>query len=176
MRKGLFLWAVMIMIVSVCLWGLAGCAEKKIVVKEAAQPPAMEQPAPEPEAVPPMAEGEQKVTEEAMQLEDIHFDFDKYNLRPGDRKILSGHADWLLKNENYKVTIEGNCDERGTEEYNMALGQRRATTAMNYLVNMGVKKSRISTISYGKDRPLDPGHNEEAWAKNRRDHFVLQEK
>jgi peptidoglycan-associated lipoprotein len=113
------------------------------------------------------------MAEEKTQLDNIHFEFNKYNLRPQDRKILSGHADWLLKNAKYNVKIEGNCDERGTEEYNMALGQRRADEAKNYFINMGIDKKRISTISYGKERPFDPGHNEEAWAKNRNDHFIL---
>ena len=105
-------------------------------------------------------------------LKDIHFDFDQYSLRPEDRQILSIHADYLLKNKNVKVIIEGNCDDRGTTEYNLALGDRRAQEAMNFLVNSGVDRERIKTISYGKERPLDPGHNEEAWARNRRDHFV----
>ncbi len=74
---------------------------------------------------------------------------------------------------NSKVVIEGHCDERGTAEYNMALGQRRAQETKKYLVNLGIKESRIKTISYGEERPLDPGHNEDAWAKNRRAHFVV---
>ena len=106
-------------------------------------------------------------------LKDIHFNYDKYNLQPEDREILTAHAKWLLKNSKYIVKIEGNCDERGTEEYNMALGQKRADEAKTYLIDMGINKKRITTISYGKDRPLDPAHNEEAWAKNRRDDFVL---
>ena len=81
--------------------------------------------------------------------------------------------DWLLKNSEYKVKIEGNCDERGTEEYNMALGQRRSDEAKKYLLSMGIAIKRISTVTYGKDRPIDPGHDEEAWAKNRNDHFVI---
>ncbi|MGO9136210.1 MAG: peptidoglycan-associated lipoprotein Pal [Syntrophales bacterium] len=109
----------------------------------------------------------------AVELEDIHFDFDKSNIKPNDRAVLDKHADWLMKNKNYTLLIEGNCDERGTVEYNMALGQRRAAEAKKYLVNLGVEEARIKTISYGKERPLDPAHTEEAWAKNRRDHFVL---
>lgn len=106
-------------------------------------------------------------------LENIHFDFDKSFLRPGDRNILKQHSEWLLQNRNYSVVIEGHCDERGTTEYNLALGQRRADAALKYLVDMGVESNRLKTISYGKERPLDPGHNEEAWAKNRRDQFIL---
>ena len=108
-------------------------------------------------------------------LKDIHFDFDQYSIRPEDRQILSGHADLLLKNKNIKIVIEGNCDERGTAEYNLALGDRRAQEAKNFLVNSGVDPKRIKTISYGMERPLDPDHNEDAWAKNRRDHFVVNQ-
>jgi peptidoglycan-associated lipoprotein len=104
---------------------------------------------------------------------DINFDFDKYSLRPEARDILKGHAAWLAKNKDYKMVIEGHCDERGTTEYNLALGERRAAEAMKYLVGLGVDAKRMKTISYGKEMPLDPGHTEEAWAKNRRDHFVV---
>lgn len=107
-------------------------------------------------------------------LKDIHFDFDQYSLREEDKQILSHLADYLLKNKTVKIVIEGNCDERGTAEYNLALGDRRAQEAKKYLVNSGVDSKRIKTISYGKERPLDPAHNEEAWAKNRRDHFVVK--
>ena len=118
-------------------------------------------------------QSKKEVAESGTQFSDIHFDFDKYDLKPGERASLNKIAVWLKKNENYVVRIEGNCDERGTVEYNLALGNRRANAAMNYLVDMGIKKARIKTISYGKEKPLDPGHNEEAWAKNRRDHFVV---
>ena len=106
-------------------------------------------------------------------LKDIHFDFDKFSLKPEDREILKGHADWLLGHRDYLVTIEGHCDERGTTEYNLALGERRAGEAKRFLVDLGVAEARINTISYGKERPLDTGHDEEAWAKNRRAHFIV---
>ena len=106
-------------------------------------------------------------------LKDIHFDFDKFSLKPEDREILKGHADWLLGHRDYLVTIEGHCDEMGTTEYNLALGERRAGEAKRFLVDLGVAEARISTISYGKERPLDTGHDEEAWAKNRRAHFAV---
>jgi len=109
---------------------------------------------------------------EAGTFEDIHFDYDKYYLKPEDRENLKKDAAWLAKHKNHIVVIEGNCDERGTVEYNLALGERRAAEAMKYLVELGIDKKRIKTISYGKERPLDPEHNEEAWAKNRRDHFI----
>jgi peptidoglycan-associated lipoprotein len=109
-------------------------------------------------------------------LKDIHFDFDKYNIRPGDAEILNENAVLLKKYSKVKIQIEGHCDERGTVEYNLALGERRANATKNYLVSLGVSADRISTISYGKERPLDPGHNEEAWAKNRRAHTVILSK
>jgi peptidoglycan-associated lipoprotein len=113
---------------------------------------------------------------ESKLLKDIHFDFDKYNIRPGDAEILNENAVLLKKYPKVKVQIEGHCDERGTVEYNLALGERRANNTKNYLVSLGVSADRISTISYGKERPLDPGHNEEAWAINRRAHTVILSK
>lgn len=110
---------------------------------------------------------------ESRLLKDIHFDFDKYNIRPGDAAILEEDAAVLKKFPTVKVQIEGHCDERGTVEYNLALGERRANGAKKYLVSLGISEERISTISYGKERPLQSGHNEEAWAKNRRAHIVV---
>ena len=106
-------------------------------------------------------------------LADIHFDFDQYILRSQDRNILAKAAEWIKENHPKMVTIEGNCDERGTVEYNLALGQQRASEAKKYLVTLGVNEKILKAISYGKERPLDPGHDEEAWAKNRRDHFLV---
>ena len=83
-------------------------------------------------------------------------------------------ADYLKRNGAAKVQIEGHCDERGTAEYNMALGARRAESAKKYLLSLGVKGAALSTVSYGKEKPLDPGHTEDAWAKNRRGHFILK--
>jgi peptidoglycan-associated lipoprotein len=113
---------------------------------------------------------------ESKLLKDIHFDFDKYNIRPEDAEILKENAVLLKRYARVKVQIEGHCDERGTTEYNLALGERRANSAKRYLVSLGISPDRISTISYGKERPLDPGHNEEAWAKNRRDHTIISSK
>jgi peptidoglycan-associated lipoprotein len=110
---------------------------------------------------------------ESKLLKDIHFGFDKYDIRPADAEILKGNASLLLKHPGVKIQIEGHCDERGTIEYNLALGERRANSAKKYLVSLGMPADRISTISYGKEKPLDPGHNEEAWGKNRRDHFII---
>jgi peptidoglycan-associated lipoprotein len=110
---------------------------------------------------------------ESKLLKDIHFDFDKYDIRPGDAEILKGNAALLMKHPTVKIQIEGHCDERGTIEYNLALGERRASSAKKYLISLGIPADRISTISYGKEKPLDPEHNEEAWAKNRRDHLII---
>ncbi|MHB8173713.1 MAG: peptidoglycan-associated lipoprotein Pal [Nitrospirota bacterium] len=107
-------------------------------------------------------------------LKDIHFDFNKYSIRPEDGTILQANAKWIKANKPGVVLIEGNCDERGTVEYNLALGERRAEAAEKYLMSLGIKKSELKTISYGKSKPLDPAHNEAAWAKNRRDDFVVQ--
>jgi peptidoglycan-associated lipoprotein len=113
---------------------------------------------------------------ESKLLKDIHFDLDKYDIRPTDAGILKENAALLVKFPNVKIQIEGHCDERGTVEYNLALGERRANGAKRYLISLGIPEKRISTISYGKERPLDPGHNEEAWAKNRRAHTIILSK
>jgi len=107
-------------------------------------------------------------------LKDIHFDFDKYDIRPGDAKTLDGNAGWLKSNPNHLVLIEGHCDERGTNEYNLALGERRAKSTMNYLVSQGVQASRITIISYGEERPVCSQKTEECWAQNRRAHFLVK--
>ena len=106
------------------------------------------------------------------EMTDIYFDFDKYNLSTAARETLKKHAEWLNKNQKVKIVIEGHCDERGTAEYNLALGERRASEAKKYMTELGVMEKRVNTVSYGKERPLDPGHNETAWTKNRRDRFV----
>ena len=106
-------------------------------------------------------------------LKDVFFDFDKYDIRAGDAKMLDANAAWLKTNNNL-VLIEGHCDERGTNEYNLALGERRAKATMNYLVGQGVQASRITIISYGKERPTCTEHSEACWAKNRRAHFLVK--
>jgi len=109
-------------------------------------------------------------------LKTIRFDFDKSAIRPGDAKILDANAAWLKANPNQLILIEGHCDERGTPEYNLALGDRRTKTATNYLVSQGVDASRITTISYGKERPLCTQQTEACWAQNRRDEFLTKER
>jgi peptidoglycan-associated lipoprotein len=107
-------------------------------------------------------------------LRDVFFDFDKYDIRPTDAKVLDANAGWLKSNPNHLVLIEGHCDERGTNEYNLALGERRAKSTMNYLVSQGVQASRITIISYGEERPTCTQKTEECWAKNRRAHFLVK--
>jgi peptidoglycan-associated lipoprotein len=111
---------------------------------------------------------------EVTKLDSVYFDFDKYNLKPEARKALKKDADWLMKNPDKKAVVEGNCDERGTVEYNLALGQRRADASAKYLMDLGIAKDRLSTISYGKERPLCQESNEQCWYKNRRADIVLK--
>jgi peptidoglycan-associated lipoprotein len=111
---------------------------------------------------------------EARDLADVHFDFDRYDIRAEHATILDANAAWLKANANSLVLIEGHCDTRGTNEYNVALGDRRAKATMNYLVSHGVKATRISIISYGEERPSCATHDEACWAKNRRAHFLLK--
>ena len=120
--------------------------------------------------------GVEGVVFESSLLKDIHFDFDKYDIRPGDAVILKENAALLKKYLNVKIQIEGHCDERGTNEYNLALGERRANSTKSYLNSLGISSDRISTISYGEEKPLDQGHDDEAWAKNRRSHFIITSK
>jgi peptidoglycan-associated lipoprotein len=110
---------------------------------------------------------------DAFKQQTVYFDFDRYNVKASELPRLQTIADYLKANPSEGVLIEGNCDERGTPGYNMALGERRALSARESLVNLGSNPDRIYTISYGEDKPADPGHNEAAWAKNRRDDFVL---
>jgi peptidoglycan-associated lipoprotein len=107
-------------------------------------------------------------------LKDIHFDFDRYDIRPDDTRTLDANATWLKGNGSMLVLIEGHCDERGTNEYNLALGERRAKAAMNYLVSQGVQASRITIISYGEERPGCMDKSEGCWAQNRRAHFLVK--
>jgi len=178
-----------------------GCAKKEVVRSNegagtAAEAPAAA-PAPQPESIvsepikpeAPKAEAPAAGTQTAMAeaaagmaateekaslFADIYFDFDKSFIREDAKPVLAKVADYLKKNSGAKVQIEGHCDERGTAEYNMALGARRAESAKKYLLSLGVKAAALSTVSYGKEKPLDPGHTEDAWAKNRRDHFLLK--
>jgi peptidoglycan-associated lipoprotein len=108
-------------------------------------------------------------------LSDIHFGYNDYTIQDQDGSVLKSNAEWLQKYSQTKVQVEGHCDERGSEEYNIALGAKRAQAAKDYLVTLGVSGSRISTISYGKELPLCQEHDESCWSQNRRDHFAVSE-
>ena len=107
-------------------------------------------------------------------FKDIYFDYDDFSLTPDAKTVLDDIAEWLLQNTAAYVLIEGHCDDRGTSEYNLALGERRANSAKKYLAHLGVAQKRISTLSYGEEKPLDPEQNEAAWTKNRRGHFLIR--
>jgi len=107
-------------------------------------------------------------------LKDIYFDFDQYDLSAGARDILNASSEWLKGKATAKVAIEGHCDERGTGEYNLALGAKRAQAAKDYLVILGIAEARITTTSYGKELPVCAEHGEECWQKNRHDRFVVK--
>jgi peptidoglycan-associated lipoprotein len=167
------------------------CAKKQVTPEPPAMPEAlMEEAIPEEILVPsePMEEEDMLAEERLYQErqaqieaelrdkfgnEDIYFEFDKSRLLPEAKEILKEKAEWLSMHEDVTVTIEGHCDERGTNEYNLALGDRRAESAKRFLTDLGISVSRLTTVSYGEERPVDLRHNEEAWAKNRRAHFVI---
>ena len=119
------------------------------------------------------AERQAMLARQKFESENIYFEFDSSALLTAAQETLKRKAEYLRKNPNARVTIEGHCDERGTDEYNLALGDRRANSAKSFLVDLGISPRRLTTISYGEERPLDPRHNEEAWAKNRRCEFVI---
>jgi len=128
--------------------------------------------APPPPPPPPAPEA--KVSEEdlfSQNIKDAYFDFDKSDIRPDAQEALTADSNFLKEHSDVKFSLEGQCDERGSEEYNLGLGDRRATAAKNFLVNLGISADRINTISYGKDRPVCSEHDEDCWQKNRRAHF-----
>jgi peptidoglycan-associated lipoprotein len=119
-------------------------------------------------------EQEQIEAKKRFEAQDIYFSFDRSDLSVAAQTILRKKSTWLLENPSVTVVIEGHCDERGTTEYNLALGERRAESAKRFLTDLGIHPDRLMTISYGEEKPLDPRHDKEAWAKNRRAHFVLK--
>jgi peptidoglycan-associated lipoprotein len=163
------------------------CAQRRAVQL----PPAVPQETKAPEVRPEKKVPEEKITEEQVAkietremevpkyveekglFEDIHFDFDKYDIRPDAKPILESVADWLIKNKSEMLLIEGHCDERGTNEYNLALGDRRAKATKDYLIALGIPSGRIQIMSYGEEKPLCTEKTEDCWQKNRRAHFVI---
>ncbi len=150
-----------------------------IAAEKAAEKAAEEKRAAEAAAARAKAAEEEKAREASAKseagLQPIYFDFDKSFVRDDAKAVMKANADYLKANPQVKVRIEGNCDERGTIEYNQALGQRRATSAKKYLTDMGISAKRISLISYGKEKPLCNQSTEDCWQKNRRDDFVAAE-
>jgi peptidoglycan-associated lipoprotein len=167
-KKSIFLT---LMLVIPALMFSVSCQKKMVdttpepVVKEEPKPEPMEEKKPEPQPV--------YKTPDVVMQEDIYFEFDKSTLSPAAQDNLLKKAEWLRENPDSTATIEGHCDERGTNEYNLALGDRRAESAKAFLVDLGIEASRLTTISYGEERPLCSDKTEECWAKNRRDHFVV---
>lgn len=148
---------------------LNGCPKKKLPVT---QPETQIEPSkPEVQKEEPKTQEPVQETLREEQLRTVYFDFDKYNLRPDAKAALDVNSALLLKYSNVIIKIEGHCDERGTVEYNLSLGEKRANSVMDYLSGLGVSASRISVISYGKERPVDAGHSEDSWSKNRRAEF-----
>jgi peptidoglycan-associated lipoprotein len=163
-------WLLIALAIAVVL--VPACAKKQVTpvekpVEEVAPPPVVTPPVEQP----PPVKVEQPVV---ISLEDVFFDFDKYNISDAYKQVLAKDADQLMKNHAQKVLVEGHCDERGTIEYNMALGEKRAKAVVDFFTTYGIPADRITWISYGKEKPFDTGHNEAAWAKNRRAHLVLQ--
>lgn len=160
---------------------LGGCSSTKPAPKpeETAQPAAKQAPSKSLASAPSQSssldqlrKGGDVGTPASSPLKDIYFDFDRADLRPDARETLKVNAQWLKENPASTVQVEGHCDERGTAEYNLALGARRAQAAKDYLVTLGIAEQRISTISYGQELPVCREHNEECWQKNRHDRFV----
>ena len=154
---------------------VSGCGSKKEVMREVVTT-----------TPPPVITEEQKELfnvsppefdlEKATSLATIYFDFDKYNILPEAAEVLNYNGKIMRENTGVRIQVEGHCDERGTVEYNLVLGEKIAQAAKDYLANYGISGSRITIISYGEERPADPGHDEEAWAKNRRDEFIITAK
>jgi peptidoglycan-associated lipoprotein len=163
------------------LWGCPKKAEVTTSPETQEAAPAKEEPKVEQKAEPMKEEAKPEAAKEEPQeraaagaagLQPIYFDFDRSFIRDDAKAAMKANAEYLKANPNVKIKIEGNCDERGTKEYNQALGQRRATSAKKYLTDMGISAKRISLISYGKEKPSCTEHTEDCWQKNRRDDFV----
>jgi peptidoglycan-associated lipoprotein len=169
MQKKKWIFLALLLVIPGLMFSVS-CQKK--LVDASPQPVAKEEPAPEPKPEPAPAPAVSKAPDVVMQ-EDIYFEFDKATLTPSAQDNLLRKAEWLRENPDVTVTIEGHCDARGTNEYNLALGDRRAESAKAFLVDLGIAMSRITTISYGEERPVCTMQDEECWAKNRRDNFVI---
>lgn len=174
MRKNVWLVLLMVMVLPALLFTVS-CAKKSVEAAPAATQPT--DTTAQDQAEKDRLAAEAAAMHEAFKAftaQDINFDFDSSALRPDAQQILKSKAALLQANPEVKAVIEGHCDDRGTEAYNMALGERRAESAKAFLVNLGISAGRLSTISYGEEKPLDLDSTEEAYAKNRRAHFVTE--
>jgi peptidoglycan-associated lipoprotein len=164
---------------AVALAALTACSTPKPPPPAPVAPPPTPAPPPERPAPPPVAQAPTGPVPGSIQDfivnvgDRVYFDYDKYDIRADAQPVLSAQAAWLVKYPSVKVRIEGNADERGTREYNLALGSRRANSVKEFLTSRGVAADRIETISYGKEMPIDAGNNEEAYAKNRNGHTAI---
>ncbi len=160
------------LIPAVAALALAACAHsQQAQVSTTEHPVAAAPKPPPPEPAPTPAAQQEDDLAKLLSGTMIHFDFDRADLTPASETRLQALAEAMRKHPDVRIRIDGNCDEAGTEEYNLALGQRRADAARKYLANLGIAPTRLETVTYGKERPLDPGHNADAWAANRRDGF-----
>jgi peptidoglycan-associated lipoprotein len=170
-------WVILAMLFIVPGLMLTASCAKKVVKPEAAvskTDDSAKKAAPEAPKADDSAKSAALAAREKFMKQDVNFAFDSAVLDATAQAILKDKAGWMKSNMDAATTIEGHCDERGTVAYNIALGERRAEAAKAFLVNLGVPAAKMTTISFGKEKPLDPGHNEQAWAKNRRAHFVLK--
>ena len=154
-----------------------GCAQQSATTKPAEEAPKAEetQPPPEPETQPQEQPQEAVTAPEPLEFGVVYFDFDRSEIKPEFDMIISANAMVLMNNPEASVVIEGHCDERGTNEYNMALGERRAQSVREALIAKGVNASQLTTISFGEERPVEMGHDEDSWSKNRRSAIVTAE-
>lgn len=170
MQKKKWIFLALLLVIPGLMFSVS-CQKK--LVDASPKPMAKEEPAPQPEPKKEEAPAPVYKAPGVIMQEDIYFDFDKATLTPAAQDNLLRKAEWLRENDDVTVTIEGHCDSRGTNEYNLALGDRRAESAKAFLIDLGIAASRITTISYGEERPVCTQQNEECWAKNRRDNFVV---
>ena len=185
MRKKLWIHLALLLIIPGLLF-TASCAKKAVKsdtsvsaveeqqqVEEAAQAKEQQTEA-EAQMAAETAQRDAMMQKNMFESENIYFEFDSAALSPVAQGVLSGKADYLSDNPGFQVIIEGHCDERGTPEYNLALGDRRAESAKSFLVNLGIDLARFTTVSYGEESPVDTGHDEEAWSQNRRAKFLIE--
>ena len=179
MRKKMWMNLALVMLAAVVLLSVS-CAKKTVTAQKGSISTAKEEGygTPQEEKSNDMSstlqESDTEKTAVVVLNENVYFEFDKATLTPASRELLTDNGKWLRINSDVAITIEGHCDERGTNEYNLALGDRRAESVKMFLLDLGIDDSRLTTISYGEERPADPGHSETAWAKNRRAYFQIQ--